>query len=162
MLIRPRGTDVACAARRAFTLIELVIVVMLLGMFAGVAAPRYTKALSGAQLETASKRLAADLRRARAVATQTASPCTIQFRPALKAYGSTDLPDPAQAGAPLDVRLTQDGFNLSMSVTDFDGLNMVTFDWRGDPVNTGSVTLGHGGATRIISVLATGEVEVAR
>ena len=61
------------ATRRAFSLVELVIVILVLGILAGAAAPRYASALRWKRLESSAYRIAADLRRARDEAVQASS-----------------------------------------------------------------------------------------
>ena len=52
-------------SRKAITLIELVIVLMVMGIMAAVAVPRYIHAMHGFRVEAAAKRIAADLNLAR-------------------------------------------------------------------------------------------------
>ena len=50
---------------RAFTLVELVIMVLLLGIVAGTAGPKYVESLAYYRVQAAAQRVAADLRLAR-------------------------------------------------------------------------------------------------
>ena len=65
--------------RRAFSLMELVIAVLIMGILAAVAAPRFTGSLCELRAEAAAKRIAADLNYARRMAMTTESRQRVHF-----------------------------------------------------------------------------------
>lgn len=145
--------------RAAFTLVELVVVVMLLGILAGVAAPKYADSIGAMHLETAAKRLALDLRRARAHAVQKATDCTLTLVPAGRRYGCPDLASHTHRGEALTVNFDESGYRINMAVTGAGG-DTITFDWRGE-TSPCTITLTNNGRTKTVAVDAAGNVEVS-
>jgi len=144
-----------------FTLIELVLVVMILGILAGVAAPRYSTAMTAVQLEAAAKQLAADLRRAQSVALATATSVVVAINPATETYSSHSLPDPRRPAATLSENVSARGRGVQIVSSTFGAGTDVTFNFRGEPSAAGAVTIAAGGQTAVITVNEAGFVEVA-
>lgn len=150
------------ARRSGFTLVELLLVVMVLGVVAGVAAPKYRAAMDGIALETAAKRLAADLRYARQEAMRRAVEIGLDFDAAAETYRSTTiggatLPDLDHPSQTLAVDLWDYNGRVALASTSFAS-DRVTFDFRGDPSGAGSVELTNGSDTALVSVTLAGEV----
>ncbi|MGL4514595.1 MAG: GspH/FimT family pseudopilin [Lacipirellulaceae bacterium] len=158
---RPSGFAVAVVRRHAFTLVELLIVVMILGVLAGVAAPKFTTALAGTALDTLARQMAADLRRARTRAIQSSSPVTVTFLASPPSYSSAELDQLERPGTPLGVELTSGGFSPGMPSADFGGSTSVTFDHYGEPSSDGSVLITLRTFSRTVSVDAAGNVGVS-
>lgn len=150
---------------RGFTYIEMVIVVMLLGVLAGVAAPRYQSAVAHAELRRAAYTLAADLRRVRDTALQTSAQKSLVFDITANAYWSHDVDDPDHPGSELFVDFGDARQGVSLSAPTFasdalDGDAAVSFNWNGDPVSGGEITVAVGGASTTVTVGEGGDVEV--
>lgn len=151
--------------RRGFTFVELLLVVMVLGIMAGVAVPRFQAALNGVALEAASKRLVANLRYARQEAITGGQQLGIEFVPASALYRSLTvdgftIDDPDHPGTPLEVGFDTPASRVAIASADFGGTEQVMFDFRGDPSAAGNAILTNGDSTVTIDVNAVGEVSI--
>jgi prepilin-type N-terminal cleavage/methylation domain-containing protein len=125
--------------RRAFTVIELVIVIMITSIFAAVAAPAFLDSLLFHRVESAARRVKADIdyQRQRARLTSTAQSVTF----AASTYtlsGAKSLNDPTQVYA---VNLRQSPYSLDSATANFASTQVITFDGYGAPSSGGTVVL---------------------
>ncbi|MEM6330610.1 MAG: GspH/FimT family pseudopilin [Planctomycetota bacterium] len=138
--------------RNAFTLIELTIVLLLLGVLAGVAAPKYADAVAHFRVEAAARRIAADLKHARAQAMAAAAERKVVFDAAADEYlldGVVDLDHSSQI---YRVSLADAEYLTDILEADFAGGSEVVFSHRGAALAAGAVKLHSGGHTRSVEV----------
>lgn len=129
--------------RDAFTLIELVTVMMILGILSGVAAPRYLDALSERRVDCAARRVAADLRFAQAEALRTSQPVEIVFAPGSDSYAMATVEDRDHPDRGYVVDLSAEPYGVDLASA-FGANERVTFDAYGAPNRFGGVRLQHG------------------
>ena len=139
--------------RSGFTLIELVIVLLILGISAAVVAPRYASAVVRFRVEAAAKVVAAHLRYARQHAKTKGKTQSVVFVPDTDSYELPGLSDVQRPGEAFSVKLTQTSYPASVASASFGaGGSTVVFDQHGRPDNGGTVVLQVGSEQRTIAV----------
>jgi prepilin-type N-terminal cleavage/methylation domain-containing protein len=127
--------------RRAYTLVELVVVMMVIGILSAVAAPRYFDTLAVSRVDAAAKRIAADLglMRARAMMKGQVATEEVRFYPAADRYELIDTPDRNHSGQVYTVELANTAYPadiVSVEFTNDEGATSfmtVQFDMYGRP-----------------------------
>ena len=152
-------------SRRAFSLLELTLVLMVMGVLAALAVPRYANALARYRADAAARRVVADLDLARTTARSSGTSYTVVFNAASKSYQVLNIADPDHPNATYTVSLSEDPYNAKLSSASFGGgvstSAQVTFDGFGSPDNDGTITLQSGVFQRIITLTAaTGKATV--
>jgi prepilin-type N-terminal cleavage/methylation domain-containing protein len=128
------------ARRRAFTLVELVVVILLMGIFAAVAAPTFFDSLMFHRVESAARRFKADLELAQQTARLTSRAQTITVLGST--YSATaSVTDFDRPGETYTVDLSQPPYALSVVAANFDGSTQITFDGYGRPSSGGTIIL---------------------
>jgi prepilin-type N-terminal cleavage/methylation domain-containing protein len=155
-------TAAAPTTRRAFSLMELVVVLAIVAITAAIAAPRYANAIARYRAETAARRVAADLAYARSLARQTSADQTVVFDPPTDVYTLAGVDDPDRPGQPYTVALADRPYHADLTAASFGGVKSVTFDGFGTPSSGGTVTIRVGDYLYTLTVEAdTGAVTEA-
>lgn len=135
------------AGRAGFSLVEMMMVVLLIGLVAGIAAPPMVRYLRSTQLQTQTDQLAADLQLARSLSI--ANGTVMRFASTVNGYQLIDTADGAV-----------------FKDCDFDGglaldqdMDVLFFPWG--MADQHSFNLSAGAMSRQVNVLPTGMVEVA-
>ena len=116
--------------RTAFTLMELVIVVLIMGIMAAVAAPSFSDSLCRFRVEAAARRIAADLNLARQTATTTETDQWVLFYPASNYYKLYNDPDPDHPSQEYVVKLSKTQYPVSLTSVEFENQSGYTTNWR--------------------------------
>ena len=141
---------------KAFTVVELLLIVLFLGIFAAIAVPRLQFAtLHGKQADTVARKIVTDLRRTRTLAISYAANNTAGFRlqmvgsPPYSGYQIVD----ANSGSVVDSQTIDSQISC-------DGSNQFNFGPLGNLTgSSGQLTVAAGGKTFIVTVIsATGAV----
>ncbi len=134
-------------ARSGFTLVELAIVLAIMGLIAGMAAPRYAAAAARYRLKAAAHRIAIDLAQARTAARASSTAVRVTF----------SMTEPAQyqlsggGGLPSStaVIVGNDPYRVKIKDVNFAGSAAVIFDGYGSAVD-GDILIGSGGLVATI------------
>ena len=156
----PSESGDRCSRRGAFTLIELILTLVIVGLAASVAAPRYASALSRYRLDMAAGRVAADLRRAGEHANASSTPVDVTFDLAAGRITAAGLPSLRDHSRDQVTDLTVEPYGVSITSAAFEGRTSVGFDGFGQPRAGGAVVLGRNGQSRTIKLSTDGRIEV--
>ena len=148
--------------RAGFTLAEMMITVLIIGIMAAVAAPKYADSLSRFRVEAAAKRVAADLKFARSEAESGSVSRTVQFNtPGLDRYTLVGVQDINHANQGYQIDLSGAPYFSFIVSADFGGDADVIFNGYSIPDSGGTVVVESGGHQATISVDAdSGKIKV--
>jgi MSHA pilin protein MshC len=149
---------------RGFTAIELILVIVILGILAAIAYPRF-QGLPGIRVSAAAQAIAADIRYAQSQAVSTAYNYKVYFYASTNSYSVYQVNRSSGAETIMSHPLKAGNYTVVVA-TDYPGVIIggdytVEFDYLGAPSTGGggSVIVSGGGNSMTISVLAnTGRV----
>jgi prepilin-type N-terminal cleavage/methylation domain-containing protein len=138
--LRSRLFNGALRSRRcAFTIIELVIVLLVMSILTAVAAPTFFDSLLFHRVESAARRVKADLQLARTQARLTSATQSVTFVNSVYTLSNTKSLD--KPSAIYSVDLTKQPYSLNSATANFSNLATVSFDGYGTPTSGGTVVL---------------------
>ncbi|MCR4411429.1 MAG: GspH/FimT family pseudopilin [Thermoguttaceae bacterium] len=137
-----------------FSLIELFIVVLVLGIFAAAAAPKFADALSAHRVDMAAHRLASDLRaaQARAKALSATQSVTFVAPPNGNQYEIVGMKNPDRPADSYVVRLSEAPYHATLVSVSLEGNTALTFNGYGLPGCAATIVLRSGARTRTVRV----------
>jgi len=127
--------------RTGFSLIELVLVIVIVGVVGAIATPRYTSSLMRYRVDRAARQVVADLGFARMDARIGGAPLTVVFSTTTDTYqmvGVTDLNNP---GIDYTVDLSRSPYYAQIVQANLGGDNQVIFDGFGAVDSGGTVVI---------------------
>jgi prepilin-type N-terminal cleavage/methylation domain-containing protein len=153
-------------ARTGFTLVELLVVLVIIGIASAVVAPDMSQWVANYRVKTVARQLATDLQFARMSAVANRVPCTVTVTPATNSYTITgvgtvrnlgDSNNPYYSQGVSLFRETSPGPPVTTSMTPV----IVTFSALGAANPTGAIAVLMGSRmTRSVSVDAGGQIQI--
>lgn len=138
--------------RRGFSLIELTLVTVIVGIVAAMAVPRYADALARYRADAAAQRIVVNLERAQTLAQSSSRDVTVWFRVNLEILEITDRAGTYDGELEYQTQLGEDPYHCDLLSADFGGNHYLVFDGYGQPNSGGTATLEVGGLTRTITL----------
>ncbi len=136
----------------AFTLMELVIVLAIVLLLAGMAAPRYAQWTARYRADLAAQQIARDMELAQAMARSGSQDQLVVFLPAQDRYILADSVAAATAGHGKVVQLYHPPFEARLDSASFGGRTYLVYNGYGEPTETGAAKLHVGSQVRTIRV----------
>jgi prepilin-type N-terminal cleavage/methylation domain-containing protein len=118
-------------ARSGFTLLELVVVLAVISLIAGLAIPRYSSAALRFRLKAAAHRVAADVSQARSAARARSAPVTITFKPGVNGYYEIADLRHLDRNEVYRNNLAEDPYRVRLASADFGGVSDLVFNGFG-------------------------------
>ena len=136
--------------RGGFSLLEVLLVLAILAVFAAVAAPRYGRATGRYRADLAARRVVADLRLAQAWAKAASSARTVSFSTATDQYQLVNVPSPDGVSGDYTVVLSAEPYQADLTSVNFNNGSQVVFNGWGLPDHGGTVVLSAGAEQRTV------------
>ena len=138
--------------RSAFSLAELICVIVIISIITAIAAPRFSNSLALQHIEAAGRRIVVDLAFAQRQAKSSNASQTVRFDPAAGTYLLIGMPHPDHAAREYGVSLQEEPYRATLVSADFGGDQEIVFDVFGVPDSGGSVVIRVGNHVRTIVV----------
>jgi len=141
------------------SLVELILVVCIIGIFAAVATIPFSRATTETQLINAADRLVTDLIIVRNQARREQKPYSLVFNPANLSYHATGVIDTANANDIFVNLIADNRYTLSDIKFDLDDSSKtITFNKFGYPLVEGEITLVKGSWEITINIYSNGKI----
>ena len=144
--LQPRSTAVG------FTLIELVITILIMGILTAIATPKFVGSVKRCQAQAACARIKADLMLARQKAIAGSTTQSVQFTPGSPVYSLPGLTDPDRPDQPYSVNLADSSYGAVVTSAAIGAGATVQFDRYGQPNSGGVITVSAGSASGAVSI----------
>lgn len=136
---------------RAFSLLELVVVLSIIGITALIAVPKYANSVTRFRVDAAAARVSEDIELMRTRARAASEPRIITFNETTDIYSIT-----GEKGLDMDanyvVDLSSGPYNADIVLVDFAGNDYLTVDGYGAVLDTGRIVIRAGDQYRTLFV----------
>lgn len=150
---RPQRTR---ARRPAFTLVEMVMVLLIMGILAATATPTFFRSLQYHRLESAARRVKLDLEQARDAARVRSQEQSFEFINATTYKLPSGIVSLKSTGQAYTVDLAATPYEIENVTVNFGGQtsipNSISFDGYGNATTGGTIDLALGSETRTVTI----------
>lgn len=142
--------------RRGFSMIELVMVIVIVGVIVSIAAPRFAEGGSGRRLNAARNAILDDIQIIKLRARATGKAHTIKFYPNSDMYAAFEGLDINKSAIVLARTLSESPFNVDLSNTNLDTDQAVVVSPMGDLEKSFSVGILDSGVEKRVEIHGIG------
>lgn len=146
--------------RSAFSVVELVIVVLIIGILSAVIAPRYIDLLSKHSIESAAKRLKLDIEFSVSTAKTTSAGHAIEFLLDDNSYQLKDIRDLDLVSQEYSVDLNEEPYRSTIQFAIFGDSSELHINGYGIPNEPGSIQLQCGKYRHEVTIDENGVVKI--
>ena len=136
---------------RAFSLMELVVVMAIIGITALIAAPKYAASVTRFRADSAASRVKGDLELMRARARAASAPRTFTFDTTTDTY-TVSAERGLDDSSTFEVDLSRPPYDCDLVIANFGGTSSLTLDGFGSAPQTGRIVVRAGSVYRTIFV----------
>ncbi|MGD9634124.1 MAG: GspH/FimT family pseudopilin [Pirellulales bacterium] len=140
------------AGLAGFTIMELVVVLLVMGIVAAIATPSFYVSLQYHELETAARRVVLDLEQARHTAQVKSQTQTLTFTSATTYSLSAGVASLKSKGETYQVKLASTPYELDGVTLNLGGATAISFDGYGSTTTSGTIVLARGDRTRTLTL----------
>lgn len=153
--------DAVKLSARGFSLLEIAIVVLIVGVVATIAVPRYANALARYRIDAAARRIVADIEYARQRSRSSSTSTKVHFMVVPDIVHLIGVPGQDDPSVDYETKLREAPYHVAIDSVDFGGDNKIIFDGYGVPDSGGFVQIIVGTEVRKVSVdVNSGEVTI--
>ena len=138
--------------RKAFSLLELAMVLFIMGVIVAIAMPRYANSLASYRATLAARRIAADLALARQTAWATGASRVATFTQASSRYQLVGASSLERTTAPYVVDLAAGPYCATLQAVSLGGATSITFDGYGFPDRGGQIVVQSGSSRKTVVI----------
>jgi prepilin-type N-terminal cleavage/methylation domain-containing protein len=127
----------SCA--RGTSLVELIIVVLIMGILALAASPRFGQVIARAKCESVARRVVSDINYARQIAMQSSKTTTVLFTATPSSYTMTNVPHPYRTGQMYGFAFREIDAAVKFTSVNIDSGTNLSFNAYGRPLKTATM-----------------------
>lgn len=139
-------------AKRGVSLVDLTLTVMILGLLAGIAVPKFINSLDHYRTKSAAAQIQADLALARQLAMARSESLAVQFTVASSEYTLEGVDHPHLRGEIYTVRLAESPYDVSLASANIGGDMRLVFNAFGLPDSGGTITVQAGRFQQTVTI----------
>ena len=145
--------------RRAFSLVDLTLTMLIMGIIAATTAPKFSSAMMRYQVDAAARRIEADINYVQSQARFTNAACSLTFSASPPSYTTTGVANLNNSGQAYAVNLTTIGYSVALA-TSINGGASLTYNASGVPqagsplvaLTSGTITITNGNQIKTVTI----------